>query len=353
MSDNEKNVAKDVEKDAVNHPAHYTAGKVECIDALEAATSGLTGIEAVCTANAIKYLWRWKLKNGVEDLNKAKWYIDRLIQRVGTGKDAEHEPLNEIKNKHGFELKQEFEMGGISWTVIQTGSDWVKCITSECVEKHRFDGENNNNFAYASINAYLNGEFLRRMLVAGVPLEIFEFLCVDLATDGNYPLDYGAECVRIGLITCDEYSALCDNIPQSRDSWWTATPGTSIKNSVRCVRSADYKTTFGDVTACASDVGVRPICQLSSEGLAAYLAKGSEAHKPETCRERMKRENPAFVSDDFIGGCSGCPHFYGYTKERHPMCGAATNNPETSLAICRECWDRPVEEDSKEDYEDD
>ena len=52
----------------VNHPPHYNAGGIECIDALEAATSGLQGIEAFCTANAIKYLWRWKLKNGEEDL---------------------------------------------------------------------------------------------------------------------------------------------------------------------------------------------------------------------------------------------------------------------------------------------
>lgn len=68
--------------DNVNKPAHYNAGKVECIDALEAATIGLTGIEAVCTANAIKYLWRWKLKNGSEDLKKAKWYLDRLLNIV-------------------------------------------------------------------------------------------------------------------------------------------------------------------------------------------------------------------------------------------------------------------------------
>ena len=67
--------------DNINRPAYYTAGKVECIDALESATVNLTGIEAVCTANAIKYLWRWKQKNGVEDLQKAKWYIERLIEK--------------------------------------------------------------------------------------------------------------------------------------------------------------------------------------------------------------------------------------------------------------------------------
>ena len=66
--------------DNVNHPSHYTQGGIECIEALEAATVNLKGIEAVCTANAIKYLWRWKDKNGAEDLNKAIWYIKKLIK---------------------------------------------------------------------------------------------------------------------------------------------------------------------------------------------------------------------------------------------------------------------------------
>jgi hypothetical protein len=64
----------------VDHPPHYTAGKIECIEAIEAATTGLEGLEAVCTANVIKYVWRWKRKNGLQDLEKAKWYLDRLIQ---------------------------------------------------------------------------------------------------------------------------------------------------------------------------------------------------------------------------------------------------------------------------------
>lgn len=68
--------------DMVNHPSHYTQGGIECIDALEAATINLKGVEAVCTANAIKYLWRWKEKGGIEDLEKSKWYIDRLIKKM-------------------------------------------------------------------------------------------------------------------------------------------------------------------------------------------------------------------------------------------------------------------------------
>ena len=64
------------EKDMVNHPSHYTQGGIECIDAIKAATVGLEGIEAVCTGNAIKYMWRWKHKNGAEDIRKAIWYLE-------------------------------------------------------------------------------------------------------------------------------------------------------------------------------------------------------------------------------------------------------------------------------------
>ena len=74
-------------KDNVNHPSHYTQGAIECIDAIKEATKGLFGIEAVCTANIIKYVWRWKFKNGVEDLHKARWYLDRLIDEVSNPKN--------------------------------------------------------------------------------------------------------------------------------------------------------------------------------------------------------------------------------------------------------------------------
>jgi hypothetical protein len=67
--------------DAVNHPTHYTNGKVECIDAIESAVTGLDGVEAVLTGHIIRYVWRWKQKGGVEDLRKAEWYLKRLIQK--------------------------------------------------------------------------------------------------------------------------------------------------------------------------------------------------------------------------------------------------------------------------------
>lgn len=67
--------------DAIN-PTHYTRGAVECIDAIEAATVDKRGIEAACTANIIKYLWRYEAKNGIEDVKKARWYLERLLAHL-------------------------------------------------------------------------------------------------------------------------------------------------------------------------------------------------------------------------------------------------------------------------------
>lgn len=97
--------------DKINHPEHYTAGAIECIEALKAATQGLEGIEAVCTANAIKYLWRWKRKNGAEDLRKAKWYIDRLIREVSTVKEAQPEKQVVLKKVTCIDCKHFHESG--------------------------------------------------------------------------------------------------------------------------------------------------------------------------------------------------------------------------------------------------
>ena len=63
--------------EAVKHPTHYTQGGIECIDAIKAAICNIKDpFEAYCTGAILKYAWRWDYKNGVEDLEKAKQYID-------------------------------------------------------------------------------------------------------------------------------------------------------------------------------------------------------------------------------------------------------------------------------------
>lgn len=73
--------------DNVNNPTHYTQGAVECIDCIKAATINKNGIEAFCVGNAIKYLFRYENKNGLEDVKKAQWYINRLIQELEEKKE--------------------------------------------------------------------------------------------------------------------------------------------------------------------------------------------------------------------------------------------------------------------------
>jgi fructose-bisphosphate aldolase class 1 len=69
--------------DNVEHPKHYTAGKIECIDCIESIIAPIKEPEqAFLAGQIIKYVARYTLKNGVEDLKKARWYLDRLIGKV-------------------------------------------------------------------------------------------------------------------------------------------------------------------------------------------------------------------------------------------------------------------------------
>lgn len=73
--------------DMVNHPKHYKAKNgMEVIDVIEAFTANLEGYEATHTGNVIKYICRWKEKNGLEDLRKAQWYLNRLIENIEKNK---------------------------------------------------------------------------------------------------------------------------------------------------------------------------------------------------------------------------------------------------------------------------
>ena len=67
----------------VSHPDHYKSDAgLEVIDVIEAFTSDLKGVQATDTGNVIKYICRWKKKNGIQDLKKAMWYLQHLIDHV-------------------------------------------------------------------------------------------------------------------------------------------------------------------------------------------------------------------------------------------------------------------------------
>lgn len=78
-----ENVSCKSSYDEVSHPEHYQSEMgLETIDVIKAFTFDLKGIEACDTGNALKYLCRWSKKNGIQDLKKAKWYIEHLINHL-------------------------------------------------------------------------------------------------------------------------------------------------------------------------------------------------------------------------------------------------------------------------------
>lgn len=88
---NPKKAASDISEkpkvfdDPINHPNHYQSGTgLEVINVIESFTEDLNGFEGACTGNVIKYICRWKHKNGIEDLKKARWYLNTLIDYVET-----------------------------------------------------------------------------------------------------------------------------------------------------------------------------------------------------------------------------------------------------------------------------
>lgn len=65
--------------DNVNHPSHYETGNFECIDVM-IETQGICAVQSFCICNAFKYLYRHRNKNHLEDIKKARWYIDKFIE---------------------------------------------------------------------------------------------------------------------------------------------------------------------------------------------------------------------------------------------------------------------------------
>ena len=123
----------------VSHPSHYQGKNgLEAIDVIESFTSDLSGIEAVDTANILKYVLRWKSKNGLQDLKKAKWYLTHLIEHIEDDLDSSHifydecpvfhslehaEKILEIMNNHikkngGLSVQEFYDFCDLSCVVI-------------------------------------------------------------------------------------------------------------------------------------------------------------------------------------------------------------------------------------------
>ena len=123
--------------DNVNHPEHYTSGGIECIDAIRASL-GDKDFASYCKGNIIKYLWRYRLKNGTEDLHKARVYLGWMIEAE---ERAEKEAKEEEK-KDGRTPKERW--GERLWKIAENAvCPWCKipeyrCPQDRCEELDRW-----------------------------------------------------------------------------------------------------------------------------------------------------------------------------------------------------------------------
>lgn len=111
---------KQVHVDNINHPPHYNKGKYEAIDILADVTKELSGIEAVCVGNILKYIIRYKYKNGIDDLNKANWYLNKLIGENSLAKSEVAVGLNINPND---KLLSKLQIGYIAGLTVKAGLD--------------------------------------------------------------------------------------------------------------------------------------------------------------------------------------------------------------------------------------
>ncbi len=97
-------------EDKVNHPTHYETNGIECFDAMTA-SQGIEAVKQFCACNAFKYIWRYSHKNGIEDLEKANWYLNKRIELEKQEPYAEYtynvtlEPNLFMCNNCGINLK--------------------------------------------------------------------------------------------------------------------------------------------------------------------------------------------------------------------------------------------------------
>lgn len=91
--------------DNVNSPSHYASGSIECFDAMKAMMT-TEEIRGYLRGNSFKYRWRYRLKNGIEDLQKAEWYEKKLIELELNDAQKSYEEGFETLGKKDIEAGQ-------------------------------------------------------------------------------------------------------------------------------------------------------------------------------------------------------------------------------------------------------
>lgn len=104
----------------VNHPNHYANGSIECIDAIESALTQ-EEFEGFLHGNILKYDWRYRNKNGIEDLKKSQWYNSKLQTTIAKRNSDTNSQANTNSKEQQKQNKRAFALSSISTCMYVTG----------------------------------------------------------------------------------------------------------------------------------------------------------------------------------------------------------------------------------------
>lgn len=142
----------------VSHPDHYKSGKYEVIDIIDEFTKDLTGTEAVCTANAIKYILRWKKKNGIQDIKKAIWYLQHLVDKEEERlQHAEYDEWLLNKGLKGKEYDGPDEHCRTCKNRFETPENDEKCIN--CYGRENYEPD-----IMSDVRAYISANYIKNSI---------------------------------------------------------------------------------------------------------------------------------------------------------------------------------------------
>lgn len=186
--------------DPVNHPNHYCRGGIECIDTMEAAFGKQT-VADFCICNAFKYIFRCKNKNGLEDVKKARWYLDKYLKLY----DENDVRRTTMKYKIGDHVIIERsnvdwlgKFAGKSGTILEVDpvlEGWYKVFPDEWGEIVAWQGVWSKVKCLVDNVDNVNSKYLNcKFMLATVPYDAREFLTkgkIYTMVDGRFEADTG------------------------------------------------------------------------------------------------------------------------------------------------------------------
>lgn len=196
-----------------------------------------------------------------------------------------------------LEAGSRFTYGGVEWLVLEGQNSGVLCLAADVLEQRAFDEDNRNDWAVSSLRAYLNEEFLKKLVEDGADKAAFLPLIMDLTSDDGLP-DYGKDNATIGLISCEQYRHFRKIIPNASDWWWTCTPFSTERNgysyNVRIVNSSGA---LSNGSAYSGYYGVRPLCYLKSDISVSFNTEQATERKATPATEETEDDKRARAAD--------------------------------------------------------